>query len=252
MLKRFTGGGNPFLQKGIESTAESTPWAGHQTSSVTQDGAMTKQGAINKTFILFGLLLFTAWIGYQFPSPVLIIGGAIGGLILVLISIFKKQYSPVLAPAYALLEGFVVGGVSAMYAPLGGGIILQAVSLTLLVLFIMLVIQKTGIIPVTQQFRMGVVMATGAIALIYVLTIVLGFFGINIPYIHEGGTFGILFSLGVIGIASLNLLLDFDNIIKGEEYRAPKYMEWFSAMGLMITLIWLYFEILRLLAKLRE
>ena len=139
-----------------------------------------------------------------------------------------------------------------MYAQLGGGIIIQAVSLTLLVLFIMLFIHKTGIIPVTQQFRMGVVMATGAIALIYVLTLVLGMFGINIPYIHEGGTFGILFSLGVIGIASLNLLLDFDNIIKGEEYRMPKYMEWFFAMGLMITLVWLYIEILRLLAKMRD
>jgi len=116
----------------------------------------------------------------------------------------------------------------------------------------MLVIQKTGLIPVTDKFRMGVVMATGGIALVYLLTMILGFFGIQIPYIHQGGTIGILFSLGVIGIASLNLLLDFDNFIKGEQYRAPKYMEWFSAMGLMITIIWLYFEMLRLLGKLRQ
>ena len=116
----------------------------------------------------------------------------------------------------------------------------------------MLFIHKTGIIPVTQQFRMGVVMATGAIALLYLISFGLSFFGINIPFIHEGGTIGILFSLGVIGIASLNLLLDFDLIVKGEEAQAPKYMEWFSAMGLMITLIWLYIEIMRLLAKLRE
>jgi len=124
--------------------------------------------------------------------------------------------------------------------------------LTVMILFIMLVIQKTGLIPVTDKFRMGVVMATGGIALVYLLTMILGFFGIQIPYIHQGGTIGILFSLGVIGIASLNLLLDFDNFIKGEQYRAPKYMEWFSAMGLMITIIWLYFEMLRLLGKLRQ
>ena len=150
------------------------------------------------------------------------------------------------------MEGLFVGGISGIYAGFGGGIVIQAISLTLLVLFIMLFIHKTGIIPVTQQFRMGVVMATGAIALLYLISFGLSFFGINIPFIHEGGTIGILFSLGVIGIASLNLLLDFDLIVKGEEAQAPKYMEWFSAMGLMITLIWLYIEILRLLAKLRE
>lgn len=213
---------------------------------------MTIQGAINKTLILFGILLITGLISYQALNPVLMIGGAIGGLILVLINVFKKEYSAYIAPAYAAMEGLFVGGISGIYAGFGGGIVIQAISLTLLVLFIMLFIQKTGIIPVTQQFRMGVVMATGAIALLYLISFGLSFFGIHIPYIHEGGTVGILFSLGVIGIAALNLLLDFDNIIKGEQYGAPKYMEWFSAMGLMITLIWLYIEILRLLGKLRE
>lgn len=213
---------------------------------------MTVQGAINKTLLLFGILLITGWISYQMLNPVLMIGGAIGGLILVLVNVFKKEYSAYIAPAYAAMEGLFVGGISGIYAGFGGGIVIQAISLTLLVLFIMLFIQKTGIIPVTQQFRMGVAMATGAIALLYLISFGLSFFGIHIPYIHEGGTIGILFSIGVIGIAALNLLLDFDMIIKGEEYGAPKYMEWFSAMGLMITLIWLYIEILRLLAKLRE
>ncbi len=252
MLKRFSGVGNPFLRSGINSTTGTSNWNDTSTLSGTREGTMTVQGAINKTFMLFGLLLLTAVISYQAPNPVLIIGGAIAGLVVVLVSVFKRDWAHILAPLYALLEGFVVGGVSAMYAGLGGGIVIQAISLTLLVLFIMLVIQKTGIIPVTQQFRMGVVMATGAIALLYLVSMVLGLFGIHIPFIHQGGTFGIIFSLGVIGIASLNLLLDFDNIIKGEEYGAPKYMEWYSAMGLMITLVWLYFEILRLLAKLRE
>jgi len=240
MANKFSTGGNPFLQNGFKDGA---------SIAVTGEGTMTVQGAINKSFILFGLLMITAVWSFQSPNKILIIGGAIVGFVLVIISIFKKQYSNILAPAYALVEGFVVGGVSAMY---GGGIVLQAVSLTVMILFVMLVIQKTGLIPVTDKFRMGVVMATGGIALVYVLTMILGFFGIQIPYIHQGGTIGILFSLGVIGIASLNLLLDFDNFIKGEQYRAPKYMEWFSAMGLMITIIWLYFEMLRLLGKLKQ
>jgi len=243
MANRFSTGGNPFLQSGFKDGA---------SVSIAGEGTMTVQGAINKSFILFGLLMITAVWSFQSPNKTLIIGGAIVGFVLVLISIFKRQYSNIIAPAYALVEGFVVGGVSAMYAGFYGGIVLQAVSLTVMILFIMLVIQKTGLIPVTDKFRMGVVMATGGIALVYLLTMILGFFGIQIPYIHQGGTIGILFSLGVIGIASLNLLLDFDNFIKGEQYRAPKYMEWFSAMGLMITIIWLYFEMLRLLGKLRQ
>ena len=245
MFKKFAGGGNPLLRNSLTNAPASS-------ISIEQEGTMTIQGAINKTLILFGILLITGLISYQALNPVLMIGGAIGGLILVLINVFKKEYSAYIAPAYAAMEGLFVGGISGIYAGFGGGIVIQAISLTLLVLFIMLFIQKTGIIPVTQQFRMGVVMATGAIALLYLISFGLSFFGIHIPYIHEGGTVGILFSLGVIGIAALNLLLDFDKIIKGEQSGAPKYMEWFSAMGLMITLIWLYIEILRLLGKLRE
>lgn len=244
MLKKFTTGGNPFFNK---MTSESS-----SSLTMASEGTMTTQGAINKTLILFGILLIPAIYNYQAQNTVLMIGGAIVGLILVIVNVFKREYSPYIAPAYAAMEGLFVGGISGIYAGFGGGIVLQAISLTLLVLFIMLFIHKTGIIPVTQQFRMGVVMATGAIALLYLLSFILSFFGINIPYIHEGGTFGILFSLAVIGIASLNLLLDFDNIVKGEQYALPKYMEWFTAMGLMITLIWLYIEILRLLAKLKD
>src|SRR5688572_12716835 len=234
MFKKFNPGGNPFLTKGLTSSPPPPPFA------IQQEGLMTIQGSINKTLILFGILMVTAVFNYQAQNMFLTIGSAIAGLILVLVSVFKREYSPYTAPAYAALEGLFVGGISGLYANLGGGIIIQAVSLTLLVLFIMLFIHKTGIIPVTQKFRMGVVMATGAIALLYLATLVLGFFGISVPYIHEGGTFGIIFSLAVIGIASLNLLLDFDTIVKGEQYGAPKYMEWLSAMGLMITLIWLY------------
>jgi len=245
MANRFSTGGNPFLQNGFKSETDSS-------ITMTTEGTMTVQGAINKSFILFGLLLLTAVWGFQSPNKIFLIGGSIVGLILVLISVFKKEYSGILAPAYALVEGLVVGTVSAIYGGYYGGIVIQAISLSVLVLFIMLVIQKTGWVPVTDKFRTGVIMATGGIALLYVLTMILGLFHINIPYIHQGGPIGILFSIGVIGVASLNLLLDFDMFIKGEQYRAPKYMEWFSAMGLMITLIWLYFEMLRLLSKLRN
>ncbi len=246
MFKNFNTGGNPFLQKALNSTPPPITYAGERLET------MSVQGAINKTLILFGILMVTSVFNYQAQNVYLMIGGAVLGLILVIVSLFKKEYSPVIAPIYAGAEGFLVGGISGIYAGFGGGIVIQAISLTLLVLFIMLFLHKTGIIPVTQKLRMGIAMATGAIALLYLATMILGFFGISIPYIHQGGTIGIIFSLVVVGIAAMNLLLDFDNIVKGVEYRAPKYMEWFTAMGLMITLIWLYLEILRLLAKLRQ
>src|SRR5690242_6735425 len=158
MQSRFTSGGNPVLKRAFSSSSSSTAY------DTTGQGVMTSEGAINKTFILFGILLITAIFNYQAQNPVLMIGGAIVGLILVIFNVFKLEYSPYIAPAYAAVEGLLVGGVSGIYAGFGGGIVVQAISLTLLVLFIMLVIHKTGIIPVTQQFRMGVVMATGAIA----------------------------------------------------------------------------------------
>lgn len=212
----------------------------------------TMSSAINKTFLLLALLLLTGYIGFTYASPVLTWGGAIAGLIIVIIAVFNKQRSGLWAPLYALFEGLFVGGVSAMYASLGGGIILQAVSLTLLVFFVMLVIYRSRIIPVTNKFRTGVIMATGAIFLLYMASIVLSFFGVRMPMIHEGGTFGILFSIGVIGIAALNLLLDFDLFEKAEEYEAPEYMEWFAGMSLLITIVWIYIEILRLIAKTRR
>ncbi len=213
---------------------------------------MTVRGAIDKTFILFFILLATTVIGFQFPTPLLVYGGAIGGLIVVIISVFKKEKSPVLAPVYAILEGLFVGGISAMYSYSFGGIISQAVILTFSVLIMMLIVYRLNIIPVTNKFRAGIVMATGAIALVYVLSFVLHFFGIQMPYLHDGGMIGIGISLFIIAIAAMNLLLDFDNFEKGEQHGMPQYMEWFFAMGLIITLVWLYIEILRLLSKLNR
>ena len=209
---------------------------------------MTVQGAVNKTFILATIMLATAVFGYTMASPILWIGGAIGGLIVVIIASMKPHLSPTLAPLYAALEGFFIGAISAYYATAFSGIIIHAATLTMAILFIMLFVYKAGIIKVTDKFRSGVIMATGAVFVVYLMSWILSMFGINIPYLHEGGLMGIGISLVIIGIASLNLLLDFDNFEKGEKFGAPAYMEWFSAMGLLITLVWLYIEILRLLA----
>ena len=174
--------------------------------------------------------------------------GAIGGFIAVLVASFKPHTSATAAPIYALLEGLFVGSITAIYGGLYNGIVFNAITLTLGILFTMLFIYKTGIIKVTDKLRMGVVMATVAIALVYLVNLILHAFGISVPYLHQGGTIGIIISLVIIGIAAFNLLLDFDNFDRGEKYGAPTYMEWFSAMGLLITLVWLYIEVLRLLA----
>lgn len=219
-----------------------------QNPVISRGETMTVQGAVNKTLLLGAIMLLTAVVGFTYANPIFMWGGAIGGLIIVFVAASRPHLSPTLAPIYAALEGLFVGGISAIYASLLDGIILQAVTLTMAVFFVMLFIYKTGIIKVTNKFRSGVIMATGAIVVVYLLSFVLSFFGISIPYLHEGGMIGIGISLVIIGVAALNLLLDFDNFEKGEQYGAPSYMEWFSAMGLLITLVWLYVEILRLIA----
>jgi uncharacterized YccA/Bax inhibitor family protein len=221
---------------------------------------MTIQGTVNKTLLMLVLVLIPAvWVWNMFftsgnPQAIMpwLYGGVIGGFTVALVTIFKKQWSPVTAPLYSVLEGLAIGGISAFFEAQFPGIVIQAVALTFGTLLCLLLVYKSGIIKVTENFKMGVVAATGGIALIYVITIVLGFFGIRMPYIHESGTIGIIFSLVVVIIAALNLVLDFDFIEKGASAGAPKFMEWYAAFGLMITLIWLYLEILRLLAKTRS
>ncbi|CAN7397391.1 Bax inhibitor-1/YccA family protein [Pseudoxanthomonas sp. LjRoot143] len=230
---------------------------------VARDGeAMTLNGTINKTGILLLLTVLTAAFSWNqalgpdgLPAPgfaVYMWGGAIGGLVLALITVFKKTWSPVTAPLYALVEGFFLGAISAVYNAQFGGIVMQAVMLTFGILFALLFAYRSGLIKATENFKLGVVAATGGIALVYLATIALGFFGIKIPLIHESGLIGIGFSLFVVVIASLNLVLDFDFIETGVEQGAPKYMEWYGAFGLMVTLVWLYLELLRLLSKLQS
>ncbi|MGD0731583.1 MAG: Bax inhibitor-1/YccA family protein [Terracidiphilus sp.] len=163
-----------------------------------------------------------------------------------------KQWSPVTSPIYALLEGLVLGSLSAAMDLRYPGIAMQAVSLTFGTLFVLLIAYRSGLIQVTQRFRLGVIAATGGIMVFYLLEMVLGFFGINFGAINGSGVVGIGFSLIVVAVAALNLVLDFDFIERGVQYGAPKYMEWYGAFGIMVTLIWLYIEILRLLSKMRS
>lgn len=222
--------------------------------------AMTIGGTVNKTAILLLLVLMTAiwsWkkvMVFGEPGPMIpwMIGSGIAGFILAMVTIFKKTASPYTAPLYALVEGVFLGVLSAMFEILYPGIVFQAVLLTFGTLLSLLLAYKTGVIKATENFKLGVVAATGGIALIYLATFILGFFGINIPFIHGSGTFGIAFSVFVVIIAALNLVLDFDFIESGAERGAPRYMEWYAAFGLLVTLIWLYIEILRLLSKLRS
>jgi len=221
---------------------------------------MTVSGTVNKTGILTICAVATAaWTWNRFlhsPSPETVFPwtliGGIGGLVFALVTIFKKEWAPVTAPAYALLEGLVLGGISAMFEMRFPGIAIQAVALTFGTLVALLLAYRSGLIRVTERFRLGVVAATGGIFLFYLITFVLGFFGVRFNSVYGSGLIGIGFSVVVVIVASLNLVLDFDLIEVGARAGAPKYMEWYGAFALMVTLIWLYLEILRLLSKLRS
>ena len=221
--------------------------------------AMTLQGTVNKTGVLLLCVVATsAWTWGLAHSPApqsampWVMGGLIGGLITALVTIFKKNWAPFTAPLYALLEGLVLGGISAYFEKSYPGIAAQAVGLTFGTLFVMLFAYKTGVIRATERFKLGVIAATGGIAVFYLIAMVLGFFRVNVGILYSSSPGGIAFSLVVVVIAALNLVLDFDMIETGVRGGAPKYMEGYGAFGLMVTLIWLYLEMLRLLAKSRR
>ena len=221
---------------------------------------MTINGTVNKTALMLALVVLGAaftWSKYTGPESVgavipWVMTGAIGGLVVCLITVFKKTWAPVTAPVYAVLEGLFVGGLSAIMEAQFPGIVMQAAGLTFAVLFSLLAAYRSGLIRATENFKLGVVAATGGIFLLYLVNFGMSFFGKSIPFIHESGWLGIGFSAFVVVIAALNLVLDFDFIENGVEQRAPKYMEWFGAFALTVTLVWLYIEILRLLAKLQS
>jgi uncharacterized YccA/Bax inhibitor family protein len=221
---------------------------------------MTLNGTVNKTGLLLICAMATAgWTWHLFMqsrdmaeiSP-LMMGGLIGGLIFGLVTSFKREWAPATAPLYALCEGLLLGGISAMMDLRYPGIAVQAVGLTFGTLFVLLLAYRSGLIKVTQKFRLGVIAATGGIFLFYMAQMLLGFFGVRFFSVNGGGLIGIGFSLVVVGVAALNLVLDFDFIEQGVGMGAPKYMEWYGAFGIMVTLVWLYLEILRLLSKINS
>jgi uncharacterized YccA/Bax inhibitor family protein len=237
-----------------------------QTIVINQSEVMTERGTLNKFFLLFLLVMGTASVTWNAFSqgkdvtPWLWIG-IIGGLVTAIVLIFKPMWAAFLAPVYALFEGAFIGGISAIYnfafkgaetTGTTGGIVMQAVGLTFGVVIAMYALYRFRVIKATEKFKSVIIMATAGIAMFYVLALVLRLFHIDMPLIHSSGTFGIVFSLVVVGIASLNLILDFDRIETGAAMGAPKYMEWYGAFGLLVTIVWLYLEILRLLAKLNS
>jgi uncharacterized YccA/Bax inhibitor family protein len=221
---------------------------------------MTIQGTVNKTgLLLFFVVVTAAWTWglshsntpeAAFPWT---IGGAIGGFVLALVTVFKREWSPITAPIYALLEGLVLGGISALFERSYPGIAVQAVALTFGVLFVLLLAYKTGMVRATRGLKLGVIAATGAIGLVYLVNIVMRvFFHSGMSILQSSTPLGIGISVVIVIVAALNLILDFDMIETGAKMGAPKYMEWYGAFGLMVTLIWLYLEILRLLGKTRR
>ena len=256
-----------MIRSGNPALKESTFLDLGSGTVVSRDaGAMTLNGTVNKTGILLLLSVLTAafaWTQSVVTGPdgtamvapgvtIYALGGAIGGFIRAMVTVFKKTWSPVTAPLYALVEGFFLGAISAVFELKYPGIVFQAVVLTFGTLGALLAAYRSGLIRATENFKLGVVAATGGIALVYLVSMGLRLFGKDIPLIHESGLVGIGFSLFVVVIAALNLVLDFDFIESGVEAGAPKYMEWYGAFGLMVTLVWLYIEFLRLLAKLQS
>ena len=256
---------NPLPARSSNPTLNADTFRSPSFAGTSVGGAMTIQGTVNKTATCLMILMATAWYTWNLavagnlgselnPAATMpwTMVGTIGGFIVAMITTFKKEWAPVTAPAYAALEGLALGGISVMFEARYPGIVTQAVFLTFGTLGALLMAYRSGLIQVTDNMRLAIVAATGGIALVYLISFVMSYFGSSIPLIHSSGTFGIIFSLVVVGVAAMNLVLDFDFIEQGAEAGAPKYMEWYGAFGLMVTLVWLYLEILRLLSKLQE
>ncbi len=240
--------GNPAL-----SAKTFEQFRGYEASTT-----MTIEGTATKTAILLAVVVAGAsitWNRFLQQDPIvqpLMYGGLFGGLIFAIATCFKPTWAPITTPLYATAEGLFLGGISAVFDQIYSGIAFQAVGLTFGTLFGLLFAYRTGLIRATENFKLGVFAATSGICLLYLVGFVLRMFGSGIHFIHEAGLVGIGFSLFVVVIAALNLVLDFDFIEEGAKRGAPKYMEWYGAFGLLVTLVWLYLEILRLLAKLQD
>ena len=243
--------GNPALDK--------ETFTGFKNIAVTEN-VMTLQGTVNKTGVLLLAVivpalytwnLFLSTMNFDIIAP-FFYAGTFGGLAVAFIIVFNKEWAPFLAPIYSILQGLCLGGLSAALNTKFPGIVLQALLLTFGICSVLLIIYKLKIIKPTENFKLIVSSATGGLGLYYLLSIGLSYFHINVPLINDNTTGGIIFSLFAVVLASMNLVVDFDFIEQGAENKAPKYMEWYGAFGVMVTIIWLYVEILRLLAKARS
>ena len=237
-LNRFGRSGNPAFSQGFGINEN------------ISGEAMTLDGTVNKTGILLALCVGGAYFGWN--SPGLVMPAILIGFVIALFTIFKPKNSPYTAPAYAAIEGVALGGITMIFEAQYPGIGIQAIGLTFGILASLLFCYKSGIIKPTENFRLMIFAGTMGIFILYLVSFIMSFFGNSIGFIHSNGLFGIGFSLFVVAIASLNLVLDFDFIEEGAEKGMPKYLEWYGAFSLMVTLIWLYLEILRLLAKIRS
>lgn len=241
--------GNPALKKDTFSGLRATE----------TEGVMTLGGVANKSMLMLILAFAAGFTGWRWasgitsisPNVVIAILGVVT-LVIAGVTVFKKRWSPYTAPLYAVLEGFLLGVISLFYNAQYDGIVLQALLLTSGIFVALLLVYRLKLIEVTQNLRLGIAAATGGIFLFYIANFILGFFGVDLPLINSNSTFGILFTIGVIILAALNLVLDFDFIERGVEQKSPKYMEWYASFGLFVTLVWLYIEVLRLLAKLQS
>lgn len=232
-----------------------------QTYTTSYSEVMTLNGTINKSVAMLLLVVVGAMYTWKMFFGALSVEagtalvfrwlaiGGIGGFIFSLITIFKKSWAYITAPIYAILEGLFLGAISALFEAQFPGLVMQAVALTFATLFIMLIGYRSGIIKVTQKLRAGIIAATGAVVMVYFISFIFSLFGAGSLIIYSNGIAGIGISLVIVVIAALNLVLDFDFIAKGSEAGLPKFMEWYAAFGLILTLVWLYLEILRLLAK---
>ncbi len=241
--------GNPTLSSKVFENLERP-----KNGPLLRDDVMTIQGTVDKTGISLALLIFAGYFAYVPDGFLFMIVGGLGGFIVAIVTILKKTWAPITVPLYAMFEGLLLGSVSYMYGQMLDGVVLNAIIITISILISLLVVYKSGLIKVTENFRLGVFAATGGILLMYVFAFIGSFFGFNISVFDptNGSLLSIGISLAVIAIASLNLVLDFDFIEEGAEKGAPKYMEWYGAFGLLVTLVWLYLEILRLLVKLNS
>ncbi len=240
--------GNPALNKSSFDSFSRTS-RGAEINEV-----MTIKGTVDKTAIGLFLLILSAYYSFGPDMTYLIPIGVFGGLIVAIITIFKKEWSPITVPIYAILEGLAMGSISYMFNQAYEGIVMQAIGLTLGILASLLLAYRSGMIKVTENFKLGIAAATGGIFLVYMANLIMSFFGASISVLDptNSSLMSIGISLFIVVIASLNLVLDFDFIEEGAEKGAPKYMEWYGAFGLLVTLIWLYLEILKLLSKLRN